>query len=64
MKAYRDATYWFPKEDEAEGGINEMMTGLEDVLQKAIKVSRKLPSDSVIIPETMADASGYQVHNV
>lgn len=42
LKAYKDSIYWFPKEEEAKGGIYEMMGGLEAILQTAIKTSRKL----------------------
>lgn len=63
LRAYRDAIYWFPKEEEAEGGIREMMSGLEYILQTAIKACRKLPSGKPILPEKSAtDAGEYQYH--
>ncbi|KAG9308933.1 P-loop containing nucleoside triphosphate hydrolase protein [Chiua virens] len=51
LKAYKDAIYWFPKEEEEEGGVVEMMCGLEEVLQTAIKASRKLPPNKRMLPE-------------
>ena len=62
LKSYRDSIYWFPKEEEAEGGIQEMMSGLESILQTAIKASRRLPSDKTILPEeTVTETSEYQL---
>lgn len=51
LKAYKDAIYWFPKEEEAEGGIHEMMGGLEAVLQTMIRTTRKLPLNTPLVSE-------------
>jgi len=60
LKAYKDTIYWFPKKEEAEGRILEMMSGLEAILQMAIKASRKLPSDRLFLSEgTITDTSEY-----
>jgi hypothetical protein len=64
LRAYKDAIYWFPKEEEAEGGIHEMMGGLEVILQAAIKTSRKLPPNSPLLSEeatTELHTSVYQL---
>ncbi|KAF8431211.1 hypothetical protein L210DRAFT_934667 [Boletus edulis BED1] len=51
----------FPKEEEMDGGVQEMMSGLEDILQTAIKTSRKLPaSKSVTSEEAVTDSSEHR----
>lgn len=66
LKAYKDAIYWFPKEEEAKGGVHEMMSGLEYILQAAINASRKLPSGKLTCSEeeTTTDTSEYQFFSV
>ncbi|KAG9318996.1 P-loop containing nucleoside triphosphate hydrolase protein [Chiua virens] len=51
LHAYKDAIYWFPKEEEAEDGVREMMGGLEAILQTAINTARKLPRGTLLLPE-------------
>lgn len=44
-----------------EGDIQELMSGLEDILQTAVKASRKLSSDKPMFSEeTVIDTSEYQ----
>ncbi|KAH0826063.1 hypothetical protein J3R83DRAFT_5787 [Lanmaoa asiatica] len=67
LRAYKDAIYWFPKEEDAEGGIHEMMGGLEAVLQTAIKTARKLPLNTPLVSEeagTDPGTSGYQLIDI